>query len=181
MFGLSMLKKGAPSGPESPVSYYFDSWTDAPSNSNWANQDNMVDGDIDTDANASHFIAVAFDIILDSNTCPGDDLGTITKVEIRAHGNEASQSGIFSWYIDPIFVAGGGNGGNLDAENLSNEWSQWFDITSAYNAPGTPEDPGAWEWSDVVALQIENRLTYSGSGPLNNCLTSKVEVRVTFS
>lgn len=181
MFGLNMMKKGGPGAPPSPQIYYFDEYTLPGSNANWVNPALMVDGDIDTDSNASHFIYVSYELTLSSNTCPGDDIGTITKVEIRGHGTEASQDGLFSWYIDPIFVAGQGNGRDLDADNLSDSWSGWADVTSAYNAPGTPESPDPWAWSDIVALQIDNSLIYSGSGPLNNCKMGKVEVRVTFS
>jgi hypothetical protein len=135
----AMMKRGSPSGPTSPQTYYFDSYG---ANNNWLTPDNIVDGDVDTDATAKPPLSFITDtdITLTSNTCPGTDLGTITKVEIRCYGNEdAGGNTVSSWDMTPVLAAGSGEGQDINALNLNNEYGPWYDITTVFNAPGDYE------------------------------------------
>jgi len=63
----------------SPVTYYFDAY-DAAGEEWQQNPANMSDGSIETHA----YTQLDEDInLLDSNTCDGTNLGTISKVELR--------------------------------------------------------------------------------------------------
>lgn len=134
----------------------------------------MVDGS--TGTTASFFGATNDTQLCNTNTCPGTDLGTITKVEIRAYGQEA-QTGNVSLYLQPVFSGGNGDTHDLlpDFSFGSNVWSQWFDITSDTNAPGT------WSWSDVQNLDMTVYGEQNESGPGSVQRIGKIDIRVTYS
>jgi hypothetical protein len=135
----------------------------------------MVDGDIDTDALAFGQFVPSSTIDLDSNTNDGSDIGTITKVEIRAHGTEQTSVGLFNWTLEPDYIGGTGGNINIDDQDLSDSWTQYYDITTDINAPGT------WAWSDVQALTVVVQCNYNSANFLNQCLMGLVEIRVTFT
>ena len=148
----------------SVVTYYFNAydvgveeWTNNP--------DRMVDNNTGLYASTSTDTQVQ---LLTGNTCPGTDLGTISKVEIRAYGIVDHPTSKVNFR--PVF--GGASDGNLHVSSIhsSNAWSNYIDITADYNAPA------AWAWSDVPNLDcdvIYDQFTTGGS-------VSKVEIRVTY-
>jgi hypothetical protein len=153
------------------VTYYFDSWSDRDS---WddTSPDEIVDNDLGTysqDNNDGHYVH------LDSNTCPGTDLGTISTVEVRVYWAGNSQQNAYPRLI-PYF--GGTSAGDNHDDNTrsgSSEgfpyWSGYFDITSDTNAPG-------WSWSDVQNLDLRVVTVRGSTGRIR---PRKIEVRVTYS
>jgi hypothetical protein len=135
----------------------------------WAtNPQYMVDG------NTSTFASTTIDIDVQlcmNNTCPGTNIGKISKVELRAYGYyEDDQRDII---LRPVF------GGTLDGSNYayqttaSQGWSPWFDITGDNSAPSS------WDWTDVANLDCD---VESGIGEFPFTLyCSKIEIRVTYS
>ncbi len=143
------------------VTYYFNSrWT-----GNWTNPDNMIDGDIDLPSTLFCSICKS---PLDGNTCPGTDLGTITKVEVRAYrygdGDDGLQ--VFVNYFGSVYMSTG-----LSTPGTSPAWGPWRNITSKFGAPSP------WTWGDVITVdcKVEKRTRARGR-PL---YCAKVEIRVT--
>jgi hypothetical protein len=152
------------------VTYYFDSYDDAPLGEAWAtNPGYMVDG------STSYFASTTSngDVELcDSNNCSGTDLGTISKVELRVCSY--CPSGQRDTILRPVF------GGTVDGmecryqTTAAEVWSQWFDIT--YD----PFAPQSWSWNDVVNLDCD---VIAENDPLSLPFTlkcSKIELRVTY-
>jgi len=155
----------AETAPET-VTYYFNGynklgevWTTWPSY--------MVNGDENTYAST----ITSGDVELcNGNTCPGTDLGTITKVELCCKGYH-SGGYITPPYIRlrPVFPLG--DGGNHDFSTSSEAaWSTWYDITNDPNAP-------TWTWSAVDNLDCDV-VAYTGGATL---YCSKVDIRVTYT
>ncbi|MBE3122961.1 MAG: discoidin domain-containing protein [Thermoplasmata archaeon] len=145
--------------------YYFDSYYPA---SGWTNNPQyMVDGNISTFASTSDDEQIE---MLDGNTCLGTELGTITKVEIRAYGYYASSGNSADIRLTPFFpIMGTKNTYVFDCTN-SPSWSAWFDITNDSSAP---------EWSFSTLTYFDCQVKSSGSGNfILNC--AKVIVRVTY-
>lgn len=140
------------------VTYYFDGYDAAEA---WAiNPAKMVDGDISTYAQTN----ITATQSCNSNTCHGDILGVITKVELRMRIGTAVVK------LRPVFSGGDGD---LHEEpfwwNL--HWTNWFDITTDTNAPTN------WTWNDIDTLKCDIHAVYIFYSP--RC--AKVEVRVTYN
>lgn len=105
---------------------------------------------------------------LTGNTCLGDDLGTITKVEIRAY---AYGDGNDELYIRPEFV--GKTGSNyITVPTAEGSWGAYRNITSDANAPSP------WTWAEVQDLECDIELNDVAAGKV--MYVSKVEIRVTY-
>ena len=163
--------------PPSPVTFYFD--VAAGTGTLWTSQGNAVDGSTGTfsPADASEFPPKSGPLDLTSNTCPGTNYGTITKVEMRAYGYENPSAGIFSFHLIPKFNGTTfGNNYDLDADNLNNDWSTWKDITSDGQAPGT------WSWTNVADLDARVDVSFTNPVEIDNYVRiAMVELRVTFT
>lgn len=156
-----------PSVSASPntVTYYFDdydptgAWTSMP--------ENMVDGDTNTFATAILVMTQTQSLI--SNTCLGTDLGTITKVEIRAWVYQ--QVGGELTFI-PVFSSGDGDNHLRISDEWVQKWTDYIDITTDTNAPAT------WTFTDIQNLngKIKNTAP-SPSYPLS---VAKIEIQVTY-
>ena len=132
----------------------------------WAsNPSNMVDG------NTSNYASTAFNLdveILNGNVCSGTDLGTISKVEIRAFG-KYSGGGVPPVH-DIILRAVGGM--HIFSPSTTGAWSNWYDITN------NPSAPSPWTWNDVKNLIVEVEASIFGMYTL---YCSKVEIQVTYN
>jgi hypothetical protein len=132
----------------------------------------MVDGGI------SNFTSTTVngDVELcDGNNCSGDDLGTISTVEIRVYSYYSS--GQRDTILRPVF---GGSTDGLDYHYQTpmgmGVWSEWFSIT--YD----PFAPQSWGWSDIVNLDCDVEAESDPWGPPTFTLyCSKVEVRVGYT
>ncbi len=153
-------------GAESTVTYYFDSYD---TNVAWeTNPQYMVDGNLGTFAETT----IDGDVeLLDGNTCPGTNLGTITKVELRTYGKyTGSQHDII---LVPVF------GGSSDGDEYSFAtprfamFSEWFDITNDDNAPAT------WNWNHIVTLDCKV-IAENNPGGSFTLYCSIVQIRVTY-
>ena len=146
------------------VTYYFNSYDVGTA---WTtNPENMVDGDVDTFAG---WEASTVEQLNDGNTCPGTNLGTITKVELRLFGKISG--GASQFWLTPAFSGGDGDVHNLGSISFSGDWSSWEDITSDTNAPGS------WSWSDVSSLDCLVTAIENGG----SCMASKLEIKVTYT
>jgi hypothetical protein len=143
--------------------YHFNSydtmlaWTTTPSN--------MVDG------NTANYASTTIDRDLEScddNTCAGNDLGTISKVEIRAFG-KYSGSGVPS--IHDILLKTLGDT-HIFSPSTTEAWSSYYDITNNPNAPNT------WTWTDIEELIVDVESSIMGTYTV---YCSKVEVQVTYN
>jgi len=104
--------------------------------------DLMIDEDGGTFAFETNVNVVEF---LFENTCSGEDLGTISKVEIRAYGFYDWGAGDNDIILTPVFNSDDGDDHEFNC-GVYPQWSVWFDITSDTNAPKS------WSWEDVQAL-----------------------------
>ncbi|KKK96612.1 hypothetical protein LCGC14_2661040, partial [marine sediment metagenome] len=132
------------------VTYYFNSR----STGNWTDPDNMIDGDTGTDASTASNGTTER---LDGNTCPGTDLGTITKVEVRVYGYGDGDDRIDLWqtlYEITMPTTPG--------------WSAYVDVTSTINT-----------WDEVVTQFVDIEFNKVGKGGTMRC--AKVEIRVTYT
>ena len=119
--------------------YYFNSYG---AHNFDANPGNIVDGNEATYGNDNDNGGY---IRLDGNTCPGTDLGTITKVEIATYWSN-NAAGVYQTHT-PYFGANAGDG-HADTNGLrAASLDTWHDITNDTNAPET------WTWADVAALE----------------------------
>lgn len=147
----------------SVITYYFNS-----KSSDWANNpENMIDGSVDTDSTTTTNTQVQ---ALDGNTCAGTDLGTISKVEIRAYGRVSSEGHDVDF--KPVF--NGSDDGDLHDSAITTVegWGSYIDITGDTNAPGT------WGWANVQNLDCDVIADISIVG---TCTCAKVEIQVTYS
>ncbi len=167
--------------PEAPadqtVDYYFDGYNAGVA---WANNpEYMVDG-VNAYANSAMFSGQTNDTQeCTSNTCPGTNLGTITKVEIRASGHRAQINNV-AMYLQPEFTGGSGDQHDLLSNNIPNytftvDWSDWMEITNDTNAPGT------WTWSDVQSMDMTVYGEINDNGPGAQQRIAKIEIRVTYN
>jgi hypothetical protein len=151
---------------QATVTYYFNGYDPAQA---WPRDPGyMVDADEDSEARTDWLTASDVTQLNNTNTCPGTNLGTITKVEMRAMIDVYGTGYI---YITPVFT--GGTGTTRPFQNTYRSWTNWFEITSDPNAPGV----GSWTWADVVNLDT----TVRGVDPANQderCY--KIEIRVTY-
>lgn len=144
----------------SEVTYY---WNEHHATTKWKiNPGNMVDNNIATYAYS--WSRNQYNI---TNTCPGTDLGAISKVEIRFY-TEAIGAG---WlYFRPYFNGSDWGDQWSPPAQGSPGWTPYHDITEDTNAP----DP--WTWADVKNLDM--KLICFGLSDIAGC--SKCEIRVTY-
>lgn len=148
--------------------YYFNDEFE----SDWEYPDYMVDGDYES------FAYVEIDGIeqyCSLNTCEGEDLGDISKVEIRACGYYENQGTTADISLTPVY--GGKTYGSeyiFDApEGEPAAWSEWFDITNNGNVSLK------WTWKNVQDLDCDVEAVGNESeGFVLYC--SKVDIRVTY-
>ncbi len=153
------------------VTYYFNSFDDGPMGETWVSYPSfMVDGSTSTHASTT----VNGDVELcDENDCSGDDLGTISMVELRvASYYSGSQRDTI---LRPVF---GGTVDGLDYHyqtetQAGTGWSSWFDITD------DPFAPRSWTWSDVEGLDCD--VEAESDMGMFTLYCSKVEMRVTYT
>jgi hypothetical protein len=134
----------------------------------------MVDGDTGTNANASGFSGNPQTQLCNTNTS-SDQGGTISKVELRAYARYAGN--VASFDLIPVF-GGSTDGSNYDLTASTDGtlgWSDYLDITSDGNAPGS------WSWSDVANLDVKAYVNYGSVGPGEIANIGKIEIKVTYS
>jgi len=158
--------------PPSPVTYYFNAYDSG--GEEWGTTPQyMVDGDLGTEARDNPAANQSTVQLLTGNTCDGTDLGTITKVEIRAYTWVGFYSFGSGTKFRPVF------GGSSDGDNHEDEsdripdWTYYFDITSDTNAPAT------WSWTDVQNLDCDIE-AYNGAIVQFTHDCYKVEIQVTY-
>lgn len=115
----------------------------------------------------------------DGNASPVGRSTPITKVEIRVHSTAMNSCGPLTAYIRPIFSGGDGDSHswipvNWTTEYTPPEWSEWFDVTSDTNAPGT------WTWTDINNLGVDHWMVKSTCTDTNYLDTTRIEFRVTW-
>jgi len=153
------------------VTYYFDSFDEGPYGKAWAAYPNyMVDGSISNWASTT----INGDVELcDENNCSGDDLGTISKVELRVRSYYSG--GQRDTILRPVY---GGTNDGMEyrySTGPSMMWSEWFDITYG------PYAPQPWGWNDIVSLDCDVEAENYPPGPTFTLYCSKVEIRVTYT
>lgn len=166
-------------GPDSTSfteTYYFNDTTAI--NSNWTNPQNMVDGNLNTFAQAGS-LPGAFIQLNASNNAPSSTTRNVEKVEMRVYGRDGSGPNISAFNLYPVF--GGMVQGN--AQNLRSflgpvkSWTPWIDITE------DPQAPSEWQWSDVTNLQtkVETMIGSPGGGLGDILEVHKIELQVTYT
>ncbi len=101
--------------------------------------------------------------------------GTITKVEVRylgAYSNGPGSGSSNQVSVTPVFNGStDGDVHNPGALSSSATWTDWIDITSDTNAPGT------WTWADVTNLDLDITASVVGG----KAQVYKVELSVTYT
>lgn len=146
------------------ISYHFNS----KSTSVWTDPEKMIDNILTNYAYTSSDGAME---VLDGNNGPGTNLGTITKVEIRAYGYGDGNDRID---VTPVF--GGSSDGDTHQTTPGvspGSWGIYQDITNDTN------HPSPWAWSDVQAIDCKVIKLNVSKGNVMYC--AKVEIIVTFT
>ncbi len=134
----------------------------------WTASANAVDNNTGTYATNTGFGMQT--LILDTPSA-ASELGTISKVEIRAYCSLGDLGVPVKLRLTPRFIGGDGDY-EVIAQNLG--WTSWYDITEDTNAPGS------WAWSDVEALGAKFTY-YWGSGPVPLAQLASIEIKVTYT
>jgi PKD repeat protein len=153
----------------SQETYYFDAFD---ANETWENDPELM-----TDETEETFASTRTDTTVElcnGNTCEGDNLGTIQKVELRVNGYYEGKDG-GNITLRPIF-------GKTDGENYTfvaperPEWSQWFDITNddSRGSGGLLQ----WSWSEVNKLDCDVEASVGAETTLSCAI---VQLRVTYN
>jgi hypothetical protein len=152
----------------SEVEYYFDTYSGFEA---WATTPgNMVDGSTGTFA----YTNTGDDSErCTGNTCNGNDLGTISKVEMRAYGKYNGAGSQNNITLKPVLGSTIGDS-YLFVTGTSGDWSQWFDITDDNNI-GLEE----WSWSNISGLDCKIISEKIKSSFVVYC--GKVDLRVTYT
>jgi PKD repeat protein len=154
------------------ITYYFDSYGGEgdPPEAWTTNPGYMVDSNITTYATTGTPEDVE---LCDRNTCPGDNLGTISKVLLRVYGKYAGAQ--YDIILRPVY------GGTTDGADrylqmsTTGGWSDWVDITAEGNATFERN----WNWNDIQNLDCDIE---SEDGYFEFTLyCSKVELKVEFT
>ncbi|MBA7610511.1 hypothetical protein ES703_17719 [subsurface metagenome] len=154
------------------VTYYFNVSMDPAGKTPWTDKGNMFDGSIATFGYTASTGAQQSGL---DNNCPGTDLGTITKVELRVYGYGDVDDRIdltphrgYSFGV-PI------NLGDVHPTTPGTVagWGIYVDITN------DPNMPSPWTWPLVTALNAIIQFTKVGKGNTMHC--AKVEIRVTYT
>jgi len=150
------------------VTYYFNGHaTGVVCEQFWSlNVANFVDNNLETFESTSIDGCICE---LDENTCPGDNLGAITKVELRVYGYGDGDDRID---LTPVFAGIPGNEYQLTMPSTAG-WSAYADITSD-PALGVP-----WDWSIVQGLDCKAEFDKVAKG--NTMYGAKMEIRVTYT
>ena len=145
------------------VTYYFNAYTTPV----WADPDYLVDGNPGTFAASG---AKKTAQTLTGNNCPGTDLGTILKVELRvcAYGDGDDRLD-----ITPIFTGGNGDTHPTVPAVPPPDWTAYVEITNDTNHP----DWSLWSHIQDLDCIINNVAVAKG----NAMYASKVEIRVTYT
>lgn len=151
--------------------YYFDEYS---MDRQWESRaEYMTNGELDLFAKTNETNDVQR---LTGNTCSGEILGVITKVEIRGYGRDSDISGDHDVTVVfyPIFTGRRRGAGEHWDFSYAKEgsWSDWFDITNDSKAPST------WTWETVEELNVDVKL--SETFGTVKAYVSKVEIRVTY-
>lgn len=154
------------------VIYSFDNYADSgPGSEAWeTNPSYMTDLGLNNYAETT----INSDVeLLNGNTCPGTDLGTITSVWIRAKAYYSGNKRILM--LRPVFT-GPVDGINYEFTDISTTaaWSPWFDITDDDRAPET------WTWTDVKDLDCDVEAKTNGMSQFT-LYCSIVEIRVCYT
>jgi len=150
------------------VTYYFNDY-----NIGWIQSpENMVDGDIGIYAATNYSNDIEG---MPSNTCPGDELGTILKVELRAYGYGDGNDKIV---LQPLFGIGRLGDNYPTVPGTSPGWTAYVDITNDSQAPpswtfAAIQNGGDW--------YLKGYAKFVKAGKLNAMYCSKVEIRVTYT
>ena len=118
-------------GEDNTITYYFNAYAGGEA---WnIDPQDMCDGDTGRWARTNQPGQVIPEIAiqhLTANTCAGTDLGTITKVELRAKVNAPySPPDINYITLRPIFNSQDGSDFRITVQGTM--WSAWFDITNS--------------------------------------------------
>ena len=145
------------------VTYWFDGYAAV----QWTDQAFAIDNILTTFAfTSSDGLYIPFN----ENTCPGTDLGTISKVEIRAY---VKGDGDDKLIITPLFSAGALSGDDHETTPpTSVAWGPYVDVTNDTNHP-------TWSWAEVVLLKCNAK--YIKTAKANAMPLAKVELRVTYT
>ena len=126
--------------------YYFNSYASGEPGEAWeTNPGDMVDG---SQISTAQTTAPGDIELCNGNTCPGNDIGTITKVEIRVKGHYNFFQSAADIRLRPVFSGGDGDNHDFDCSGFM-DWSPLFDITTDTNAPNP------WTWADVANLECD--------------------------
>jgi hypothetical protein len=156
----------------SEVVYYFNEYKPEEC---WDNEpDLMVDESVESFAMTDYNGTVQ---LCNKNTCPGDNLGVISKVELRVNGYHEGESG--SIILRPVFN-GENDGENYTYETPSGEsaWSSWFDITNDEGFSSGSSESSSWPWSVVNGLMCDVEASFEEQCQL---FCSMIEIRVTYN
>lgn len=140
------------------VTYHFNSRFTG----NWTDPDYMIDGIL---TNFAYTAQSSTSEALDGNTCPGTDLGTITKVEFRVYGygDGDDRIDVRPWTVT-IYK---------NVMPSSPGWGIYHDITNDIEAPD-------WSlWSQIQGLAFW--ATFNAVGKGNTMYCAKVEIRITYT
>jgi hypothetical protein len=148
---------------DATATYYFNA---NDNNEKWTHDERMVDGNTGTYASASADGKTQW---LTGSTCLGTELGTISKVEIRAYGYLEAAGASVS--LRPVFNAGDGTDHTAITATTAG-WGSYIDITTDNNASSP------WTWSDVLNLDCDVEFNEEHGG--NKGHVAKVEIRVTY-
>lgn len=132
------------------VTYYYNYLT----SDNWTDSPYMVDGLLTTFAYEARTGVYLF---ATETTCPGTDLGTITKVELRAYGYGDGNDMIRVDGRDVVLPSSPG-------------WIPYIDVTG---------DESPWTWIKLETHPIN--IGHEKSGKSNIIYCAKVEIRVTYT
>lgn len=149
------------------VTYYSNTlWSEEPPPDRyWDDRLSLIDGELGTFASTSSsgdWEQTA------TNTCPGTDLGTITKVELRVYGYGDGDDRID---LTPIFGYDSGDE-HETTPAAAPAWGSYVDITNDTNAPD-------WSlWSHIQDIDCIVKFTAVAKG--NTMYCAKVEIRVTY-
>ncbi len=149
------------------VTYYFDVNGDAPPN-RWANNPLMIVDGILT--NYASTVSNGDYAGLRETTCPGTDLGTITKVEIRVYAYGDGDDRIdfaFDASMSPEYQTTPGIG-------PPGTWGSYVDVTADTYI-------GGWTWAKVAIPPSWLFVEYAATGKSNMMYCAKVEIRVTYT
>lgn len=143
-------------------SYYFNS----KSTSVWSEPEKMIDNIL---TNYAYTTSDSTEV-LDGNSGPGTNLGTITKVEIRAYAYGDDNDRID---LTPVFSGGDGDEHQTTPGVSPGSWGIYQDITSDTN------HPSPWTWTALQALDCKVEKDTVSKANQMNC--AKVEIRVTYT